>query len=570
MLKKFISYYRPHLKLFIIDMICAFLAALCDLFYPFIARNIINIYVPDRNLRLLLTWAIILLGIYLFKALMNFIIGYWGHIVGVRIQADLRRDLFNHLETLPISYYDENKTGTIMSRIINDLQEVSELAHHGPEDLFLSFIMIIGSFFMLISINLKLTLIVFAFLPFAIIFTVLIRKKQMDAFSQARVKIAEVNAEVETSIAGIRVTKAYTSDSEELKKFEQANDNYKIARRNAYKYLALFHSGMTFFMDIMYLVVLTAGGIFFYQGLINTGDFAAYLLYISNFLTPIRKLVNLFEQLTEGMTGFKRFEEIMAIEPEKDDPGAKELKDVKGEINFSNVSFHYGSNKKDVISDLSFKIEPGETLALVGPSGGGKTTICNLIPRFYEIDSGTIEIDGQDIKTLTRRSLRQNIGSVAQDVFLFNGSIKDNIIYGNPEASDDQVEWAAKQAEIHEYIMTLPEGYDTEVGERGLKLSGGQRQRIAIARVFLKNPKILILDEATSALDNATEMAIQKALEKLAIGRTVLVVAHRLSTINNADEIVVLTNEGIKEKGTQKELLAKKGLYWQLYQYQFR
>ena len=570
MLKKFISYYRPHLKLFIIDMICAFLAALCDLFYPFIARNIINIYVPDRNLKLLLTWAFILLGIYLFKALMNFIIGYWGHIVGVRIQADLRRDLFNHLETLPISYYDENKTGTIMSRIINDLQEVSELAHHGPEDLFLSFIMIIGSFFMLISINLKLTLIVFAFLPFAIIFTVLIRKKQMDAFSQARVKIAEVNAEVETSIAGIRVTKAYTSDSEELKKFEQANDNYKIARRNAYKYLALFHSGMTFFMDIMYLVVLTAGGIFFYQGLINTGDFAAYLLYISNFLTPIRKLVNLFEQLTEGMTGFKRFEEIMAIEPEKDDPGAKELKDVKGEINFSNVSFHYGSNKKDVISDLSFKIEPGETLALVGPSGGGKTTICNLIPRFYEIDSGTIEIDGKDIKTLTRRSLRQNIGSVAQDVFLFNGSIKDNIIYGNPEASDDQVEWAAKQAEIHEYIMTLPEGYDTEVGERGLKLSGGQRQRIAIARVFLKNPKILILDEATSALDNATEMAIQKALEKLAIGRTVLVVAHRLSTINNADEIVVLTNEGIKEKGTQKELLAKKGLYWQLYQYQFR
>ena len=570
MLKKFISYYRPHLKLFVIDMICAFLAALCDLFYPFIARNIINIYVPDRNLRLLLTWAFILLLIYLFKALMNFIIGYWGHIVGVRIQADLRRDLFNHLETLPISYYDENKTGTIMSRIINDLQEVSELAHHGPEDLFLSFVMIIGSFFMLISINVKLTLIVFAFLPFAVIFTVLIRKKQMDAFSQARVKIAEVNAEVETSIAGIRVTKAYTSDSEELKKFDQANNNYQLARRNAYKYLALFHSGMTFFMDIMYLVVLTAGGIFFYQGLINTGDFAAYLLYIGNFLTPIRKLVNLFEQLTEGMTGFKRFEEIMAIEPEKDDPGAKELKDVKGDIRFDQVSFHYGSNKKDVIKDLSFEIKPGETLALVGPSGGGKTTICNLIPRFYEIDSGTIYIDGQDIKTLTRRSLRQNIGSVAQDVFLFNGSIKDNIIYGNPEASDDQVEWAAKQAEIHEYIMTLPEGYDTEVGERGLKLSGGQRQRIAIARVFLKNPKILILDEATSALDNATEMAIQKALEKLAVGRTVLVVAHRLSTINNADEIVVLTNEGIKEKGTQKELLAKKGLYWQLYQYQFR
>ena len=570
MLKKFISYYRPHLKLFVIDMICAFLAALCDLFYPFIARNIINIYVPDRNLRLLLTWAFILLLIYLFKALMNFIIGYWGHIVGVRIQADLRRDLFNHLETLPISYYDENKTGTIMSRIINDLQEVSELAHHGPEDLFLSFVMIIGSFFMLISINVKLTLIVFAFLPFAVIFTVLIRKKQMDAFSQARVKIAEVNAEVETSIAGIRVTKAYTSDSEELKKFDQANNNYQLARRNAYKYLALFHSGMTFFMDIMYLVVLTAGGIFFYQGLINTGDFAAYLLYIGNFLTPIRKLVNLFEQLTEGMTGFKRFEEIMAIEPEKDDPGAKELKDVKGDIRFDQVSFHYGSNKKDVIKDLSFEIKPGETLALVGPSGGGKTTICNLIPRFYEIDSGTIYIDGQDIKTLTRRSLRQNIGSVAQDVFLFNGSIKDNIIYGNPEANDDQVEWAAKQAEIHEYIMTLPEGYDTEVGERGLKLSGGQRQRIAIARVFLKNPKILILDEATSALDNATEMAIQKALEKLAVGRTVLVVAHRLSTINTADEIVVLTNEGIKEKGTQKELLAKKGLYWQLYQYQFR
>lgn len=574
LIKKFISYYKPHRKLFSIDMICAFLVAVCDLFYPMIAKDIINTYVPDRELRTMLTWAAVLLGIYLFKAGLNYIIQYWGHIVGVRMQGDMRHDMFLHLQKLPFSFFDENKTGTIMSRIINDLQDVSELAHHGPEDLFISGIMLIGSFIMLASINLWLSLIVFAILPFMVLFAWKMRSEMNTAFRKTREEVAEVNANIETAIAGIRVSRSYTAAPHENEKFDIANERYKKARGRAYRAMGLFGSGMAFFNDFLYLVVLTAGGLFFYYGKIDTGDFAAFLLYITMFLKPINRIVNLFEQLQEGMTGFRRFNEIMEVNDEVDS-GSIEAESLQGTIDFEDVSFRYlNSDAADrsakVISHLTMHIERGHTVALVGPSGAGKTTLCNLIPRFYEVDSGRITIDGHDIRDLSRYSLRRNIGIVQQDVFLFNGTVRENIAYGNLDASEEEIIDAAKKANIHDYIMTLDEGYDTNVGERGIKLSGGQKQRISIARVFLKNPSVLILDEATSALDNATEMLIQQSLAELSRGRTCIVVAHRLSTIKNADEIIVLTKDGIAERGTHEELMEKNGIYAGLYQYQFR
>ena len=571
MLKRFAAYFRPHRRLFFLDLACAFLVGLADEFMPLIVRNMINQYVPDRNWNMMVRWSFALLGIYLLKLLLNLIINYWGHIMGVRLQADMRRDLFQHIESLPVSFFDENKTGSIMSRITNDLQEISEMAHHGPENIFTSAVMLTVSAVMLGRINLKLTIIVYAFLPVAVLFVILIRKGQMAAFRQNRVEIGEINGETETSIAGIRVTKAYGGTEGEMEKFDRTNLRYVEARKRSYKYLALFNSGMTFFTDMMYVVVVIFGGRMFFAGSINSGDFVAYLLYISMFLTPIKKLVETYEQIADGISGYERFEEIMNIPSEKDDPGAVEVGRLKGDISFEDVSIHYQTQEasgRKVISHMNLHIPAGHTVGLAGPSGGGKTTICNLIPRFYEIDSGTIRIDGIDIRHMTRASLRRNIGIVAQDVFLFNGTIRENIAYGNPDATDEEIIEAAKKAEIHEDIMAMPDGYDTNVGERGVHLSGGQRQRISIARVFLKNPQILILDEATSALDNATEMQIQKSLDELAKGRTVLVVAHRLSTIRKADEIIMVSSEGIKERGTSEELLAKHGLYWQ-YEYQF-
>lgn len=574
LVKRFISYYKPHRKLFAIDMACAFIVAVCDLFYPMIAKNIINDYVPNQNLRLLLVWAAVLLGIYLLKAVLNFVIQYWGHVVGVRIQGDMRRDMFRHMQKLPFAFFDENKTGTLLSRMVNDLQDVSELAHHGPEDLFLSLIMLIGSFIMLAGIDIWLTLIIFAFLPVMVLVAAKLRQGMQEAFRATRVEVGEVNANVETAIAGMRVSRSYTAASHENRKFDSANERFKAARARAYREMGKFHSSMTLFNDLLYLIVLVAGGLFFYYGRIDTGDFAAYVLYITMFLKPINRLVNIFEQLQNGMTGFQRFAEIMDQKDETD-IGTIEADSLSGKIVFDHVSFRYeNSDAADadskVIEDLSLSIEPGRTVALVGPSGGGKTTICNLIPRFYEANEGMISIDGIDIRDLTRESLRRNIGIVAQDVFLFNGSIRENIAYGNLDATDEEIVEAAKKAHIHDYIMTLEHGYDTGVGERGIKLSGGQKQRISIARVFLKNPSILILDEATSALDNATEMLIQQALNDLSHGRTCIVVAHRLSTIKNADEIIVLTKDGITERGTHEELIAAGGMYAQLYQYQFR
>ena len=485
----------------------------------------------------------------------------------------MRQDLFDKLQRLPFSYFDSTKTGTVMSRLVNDLMEVSELAHHGPENVFISGIMLVGSFIMLANINLTLTIIVFLVVPLIVIFASLMRNNMTRTFKKTREKVAEVNANVEASISGIRVTRAYTCNQHEIEKFKKVNQDFQLARAESYKVMGQFHSGMNLMMDILYVIVLCAGGVFFFNGQIDVGEFTAFLLYINNFLKPIRNLIAIYEQIQNGMTGFTRFDEIMKMEEEPESENAIEVGELKGNITFEHVSFQYTSIDDEdhrVIKDLSLHIEQGKTVALVGPSGGGKTTICHLIPRFYEIEEGTISIDGIDIKDMTRLSLRKNIGMVAQDVFLFNGTIRENIAYGRLDASDEEIMDAAKKANIHDYIMTLDDGYDTNVGERGVKLSGGQKQRISIARVFLKNPAILILDEATSALDNATEMLIQQSLETLSEGRTSLVVAHRLSTIKNADEIIVLTKDGIEERGTHEELLANNGMYASLYQYQFR
>lgn len=569
MLKSFIHYYKPHWKLFVFDMVCALVAASCNLMYPVISRNIINTYIPDKNLRLILTWCVALLVIYLVQAIMQYFMQYQGHVVGVRMQADMRRDVFEHLQKLPFSYFDEHKTGVIMSRIVNDLMDISEFAHHGPEDLFISLVSVVGSFIILCTINIPLTLITFAVLPFLILFVVKKRTAMTIAFRKNRIEIAEVNASLENSIAGVRVARAFTGEQEEAKKFDENNQRYVTVRERAYRVMAEFFSGTNFLTSLMNVVVLTGGGYCVYRGVINVGDMVAYMLFINMFVNPIKKLIQFVEMFQNAITGYTRFQELMNIEVEQEEPDAVDLKDVRGEITFDNVSFQYDEGK-EVLSNISMTFPQGEMVAIVGPSGGGKTTLCHLIPRFYEITQGSICIDGQDIRKVTRRSLRSKIGIVQQDVFLFTGTIFDNIAYGKLGASREEVYEAAKKANIHDYIMSLPEGYDTFVGERGVKLSGGQKQRISIARVFLKNPPILILDEATSALDNVTENYIQDSLDELCKNRTTIVVAHRLSTIKNADEIIVMDRDGIQERGTHTQLLEKdNGIYRELYEAQF-
>lgn len=571
MLKRFFSYYKPKpiKKIFIIDMICAFILAVCDLFYPMITRNIINVYVPDQQFNLMITWLVILGFIYLLKVGLNYYITYYGHIMGVMMQANMRKDIFEHLQDLPFVFFDENKTGSLSSRIINDLMEVSELAHHGPEDLFISLIMLIGSFIALSTINFPLALIVFSVVPFLVYFAMKLRIRMSDSFLETRETIGEVNATIENSISGIRVSKAFSNKENEIEKFENYNQKFQQARKKAYKVMAEFHVGSSFIIDLLNILVLSAGGIFFFKGYINFGDFAAFILYIGNFLNPIRKLINFVEQYQSGISGFRRYVEVMDKEVETDEPTAKDIETVKGDIKFDDVTFSY-DNHKAVLKDITFNIEAGKTVAFVGPSGGGKTTLCHLIPRFYETEEGNIYIDGINIKDFTRKSLRKNIGIVQQDVFLFTGTIADNIQCGKFDATKEEVIKAAKMANIHDFIMSLPEGYDTYVGERGVKLSGGQKQRISIARVFLKNPPILVLDEATSALDNATELMIQNSLEELSKGRTTVVVAHRLSTIKNADEIIVITDKGILERGRHEELVSLNGIYAELYNSQFK
>lgn len=569
MLKSFVHYYKPHWKLFLLDMVCALIAASCDLMYPVISRDIINTYIPDKNLQLILSWSAALLVIYIIQTIMQYIMQYQGHVVGVRMQADMRRDVFEHLQKLPFSYFDEHKTGVIMSRIVNDLMDISEFAHHGPEDLFISLVTILGSFIILCTVNVPLTLITFAVLPFLVLFIVKKRTAMTIAFRKNRIEIAEDNASLENSIAGIRVARAFTGEAEEEKKFAENNQRYVTVRERSYRVMAEFFSGTNILTSLMNVVILAGGGYCVYRGVISVGDMVAYMLFINMFVAPIKKLIQFVEMFQNAITGYVRFKELMDVEPEEENPSAQPLGDVRGHITFDNVTFHYDEGK-EVLSNISIDFPEGKMVAIVGPSGGGKTTLCHLIPRFYEVTGGSISIDGHDIRNVTRDSLRQKIGIVQQDVFLFTGTIFDNIAYGKLGASREEVIEAAKKANIHDYIMTLPEGYDTFVGERGVKLSGGQKQRISIARVFLKNPPILVLDEATSALDNVTENYIQDSLDELCKNRTTIVVAHRLSTIKNADEIIVMDRSGIQERGTHTELLEKdNGIYRELYEAQF-
>lgn len=572
----FAKYYKPYKGLFFFDLLCALLMAICNLVYPGIAKNIINVYAPSGQILSIILWSEIMLAIFLLKAFLTYSVNYWGHLLGVKIQRDMRQELFTHLEKLPFSYYDETKVGSIMSRLINDLFEISEFAHHGPEDLFISLITIIGALILIIPINIWLSLIVFAVMPVMFIIVIFIRKRMRRVINQTRETNARLNAEVESSLSGIRVSKSYAAEHHEIEKFKKTNNAYVLSRKNHYMVLGEFHTALGFCNDFLYLITLAAGGIFFALGKIDAGGMAAYILYISMLISPIRTFVTLFEQIEMGFSGFERFREIMQISPENFEQGKPVKTKIEGNIKFEHVSFSYdkqnvsGGNEKLVIQDVSIDIPKGNTVALVGPSGGGKSTLCNLIPRFYEIDDGKITLDGTDIRDYLLSDLRKNIGVVQQDVFLYGGTIKENIAYGNFDATDQDIANAAKLAGIDDYINTLDNGYDTYVGERGVKLSGGQKQRISIARAFLKNPPVLILDEATSALDNATEMLIQQSLDRLSNGRTTIVVAHRLSTIKKADEIIVITADGVAERGTHEQLLQKNGVYKKLYDYQFK
>ena len=569
MLKKFLSYYKPHKKIFILDMLASFLVSSIGILYPIITRNMINDLIPNKNLKMIFICGVLLLSLYLFKMFLNYFIQYYGHVMGVRMQAQMRSEMFKHLEKLPYTFYDNNETGKIMSRMTNDLMDISELAHHGPENILISTFAVLTSFIYLCSINVWLTLIVFICVPFLLVVATSLRGKMRSAFKESRQSIAIINAALESSISGIRVTKAFTNSKKEEEKFETGNEKFVESRRKAYKAMGQFHSMTAFITDVFNVIVIIAGGFFLYNGKINFGDFSAFIVSINLFLSPIMTLIQFMEQYQNGVTGFERFLEIIETPIEADSPNARDAGRLSGHIEFKNVTNSYNETA-EILKNVSLDIKIGKKYALVGPSGGGKTTICHLIPNFYSISTGEILIDGENINNYTIESLRKNIGIVQQDIYLFNSTIKENILYGKPDASDDEVVEAAKRANIHEYIMSLEKGYETEIGERGVKLSGGQKQRLSIARVFLKNPPILILDEATSALDNATEILIQKSLDELCKGRTTIVVAHRLSTIKNADEIAVIDDGHIIEQGTHSELLDKNGVYSMLYKQQFR
>lgn len=569
MLKRFMAYYKPHKLLFFFDMLASLAVAAIAITYPMITRTMLNTYIPNNNIRMVVVCGGALLCVYLLRMGLNYFIQYYGHVMGVKMQAQMRSDMFNHLEKLPYSFFDNHETGKIMSRMTNDLMDISELAHHGPENLLISSISIIASFVYLCTINWWLTLIVFACVPFLILITMLLRKKMRSAFMRSRQSIGEINAALESSITGIRVTKAFNNSEIESEKFEEGNKKFVHARTDAYKAMGQFHSGTSFINDVFNVVVLIAGGFFLSKGFIQVGDYTAFTISVGLFIGPVMTLIGFMEQYQNGVTGFQRFLEIMDAEPEKDDPNAEEMKVAEGHIEFKNVNYSY-SEGEEVLKNVSLDIKKGEKFALVGPSGGGKTTICHLIPHFYDVKDGQILIDGKDINKITRSSLRANIGIVQQDVYLFNASIRDNILYGRPGATEEEVIEAAKRANIHNYVMSMPNGYDTVIGERGVKLSGGQKQRLSIARVFLKDPAILILDEATSALDNTTEILIQNSLDELCKGRTTIVVAHRLSTVKNADEIAVVSDGKIIEQGPHDSLIAMNGVYANLYKLQFR
>ena len=569
LLKRFIVYYKPHKVIFTLDMIASFLVALIGMGYPIITRYMLNDFIPNKKLELVIICAISLLLVYIFRMYLRYFIQYYGHIMGVRMQAQMRSDMFNKLEKLPYTFYDEHETGKIMSRMTNDLLDISELAHHGPENIFIAGFTLLASFVYLSIINWILALIIFACVPFLFFVTSHFRRQMRKAQLESKIAIAEVNSSLESSISGIRVTKAFTNTKKESEKFEKTNEKFVKARSSAFSAMGKFFASSQFITDVFNIIVLLVGGIFLYNEMIDIADYSTFIISVNMFIQPMNQLINFVEQFQNGTTGFKRFVEIMDEEEENIHEGSKICPKVKGDISFKNVSFHYKSSE-GILKNVSFDIKSGEKVALVGPSGGGKTTICHLIPRFYDVSMGEIDIDNENINEYTLESLRKQIGIVQQDVFLFGGSIKDNILYGNLDASEEELIEASKKANIYDYVKSLPEGFDTQIGERGVKLSGGQKQRISIARIFLKNPSILILDEATSALDNTTEMLIQNALDELCKGRTTIVVAHRLSTIRNANKIYVISDGEIKESGTHDELIAKNGAYKTLYELQFR
>lgn len=570
MLKRFVSYYKPHLKMFTLDMLASLLISLIAMCYPILTRKVFSTYVPEKDINMIIIFAAILVGLYIIRMFLKYFVQYYGHVIGVKMQAQMRKDMFTHLEKLPYSYYDEHETGKIMSRMTNDLQNVSELAHHGPENFFICGVMIIGSFAYLLTINWILALIIFACVPFMVSISLFTRKRMRNAFTETRKSIAGINASLESSISGIRITKAFANQDIEDKKFDISNKEYVKNRSIAYKAMGIFSSSTNFVMDLFNVACIVGGGIIaITTEAFSTADYTAFVVSVSLFISPLTTLINFVEQYQDGVTGFKRFLDVMDEKVEYEKPNAIKNITLAGKIDFNHVFFNY-ETKDHILNDVSFSIKKGETIALVGASGGGKTTICHLIPNFYQPTSGTIKIDGINISDISLNALRKNIGFVQQDVFLFTGSIKDNIQYGKPDATDKDIISASKKANIYDFIMSLPNKFDTQIGERGVKLSGGQKQRISIARVFLKNPSILILDEATSALDNATEILIQQALNKLSYGRTTLVVAHRLSTIKNADRILVVEGGKIIEEGTHSVLLSQNGEYAKLYNLQFR
>ncbi|MBQ8403555.1 MAG: ABC transporter ATP-binding protein [Clostridia bacterium] len=569
LLRRFLPYYKKYSWIMAADLFCAALTTVCELVLPMIVREITGAATEDiasLTLELILRCGLLYVALRIIDTAANYYMTSVGHIMGTKIENDMRRDLFAHLQKLSFSYYDNTKVGTLMSRITNDLFDVTEFAHHCPEEFFIAGIKIVCAFIILCTMNVALTLIIFSVVPVMIIVLIYFRLKMKANFADSRKQIGELNSQIEDSLLGIRVVKSFAKEDLEQKKFDKGNKEFLRLKSERYYIMGGFTSATRLFEGIMYIVVVMVGGVFLLNGGITAADYVAYLMFVSTLLTSIRRIVEFAEQFQLGMSGIERFAEIMDTEPEiRDAAGARTLENVKGAVEFRNVSFHYESEKQEVLHGLDLSVKAGESVALVGPSGGGKTTLCSLIPRFYEASAGEIRIDGTDIKGVTLASLRENIGVVAQDVYLFSGSVRENIAYGKTDATDEEIERAARLAGAHEFISALPDGYDTYVGERGVKLSGGQKQRISIARVFLKDPPILILDEATSALDNESERLVQESLEKLAKGRTTFTVAHRLTTIKNADRILVLTENGIEESGTHAELLAKGGLYSELY-----
>lgn len=572
--KRFISYYRPYLGMFFADLFFACLGAGVTLLIPLIIRYITGTVVyfeAEQATGTIIKLVIIMVVFVLVEAFCNFFIGTYGHIMGAKMERDMRRDLFGHYQKLSFSFYDNQKVGQLMSRVTNDLFDISELCHHGPEDIVISIIKLAGSLIILWNINIRLTFAAFIMIPFMVAFAIVLNRRMKKAFKRNREKIAEVNSQIEDSLSGIRVVKSFSNEDIEMHKFNMGNEKFLESKKDSYYNMGTYNAGLGAFTTLISVAVILVGGLSLAGGNINVPDLLAFLLYISNFTDPIKKLVTLTEQFQNGMSGYERFYEIVTMNPDlKDKENALQPETFKGDVQFENVSFRYEENTPMIFNNLNLKVNSGEYVALVGSSGVGKSTICSLIPRFYDVNGGTVRVDGMDVRDIAMKTLRKGIGIVQQDVYMFAGTVMENIMYGKPEASEDEVIAAAKAANAHEFIMSLPEGYDTYIGQRGVKLSGGQKQRLSLARVFLKNPPILIFDEATSALDNESERIVQESLEKLAKGRTTFVIAHRLSTIRNAGKILVVTEEGIAEEGTHEELIEKGGIYEHLYSMQFK